>query len=73
MLDRYVEFVMLYVHFKEQPLMSIRTKTWEVRYLNLAKEPLEFKQIEMGSKIRLSVIIFSRPFSIFSALEFLQL
>ena len=44
---------MLYVHFKEEPLISsIRTETYLVEDSNIAKEALKSKQIEMGSQIR---------------------
>ena len=44
---------MLYVYFKEQPLISsIRTETLEVKDSNIAKETLISKQNVKGSQIR---------------------
>ena len=66
---------MLYVHSKEK-LVALEPKQ-EVQYQNIAKEELKSKQIEIGSQIRrqaqlLVMQYFSRPFRIFSALEFLK-
>ena len=54
MLNKYtVNFCMLYVRFKEKPLISsIKIKKYEVQDADIAKEVFKSKQIEMESQIR---------------------
>ena len=54
---------MIYVHFNELALSSIRTHTWEFQDTKILKEAFKSKQIEMGSQIRrqghpLSAVLF---------------